>query len=241
MSDSSPLSLLVGSLARRAPLAPEDRAALLALPVTCRDVAPATYIVREGERPQSCAVLIDGFAYRQKLSGDGGRQIVSLHLPGDPLDFQNMFLDCADHNVQALTRATLAVIPRAPLMALIRSHGAIAHAVLVASLIEASIFREWVLNVGRRDARTRVAHLLCEFATRMDSRGLSDEGGHELPMTQEQIGDATGLTSVHVNRTIKALEAEGLIERQGRVISFPDLNRLRDVGDFSPLYLHVAN
>jgi CRP-like cAMP-binding protein len=109
----------------------------------------------------------------------------------------------------------------------------------VDALIDASIFREWVLNVGRRDARSRIAHLICEFAVRADAAGLSTNGRYELPMTQEQIGDATGLTSVHVNRTLKTLAADGLLHRDKRFLTVTDPGHMRSVADFSALYLHL--
>jgi CRP-like cAMP-binding protein len=106
-------------------------------------------------------------------------------------------------------------------------------------LVEASIFREWVLNVGRRDSRARIAHLLCELAVRLNEEGLAKDYGYDLPMTQEQIADAVGLTPVHVNRTLKALEEDGLVIRTKRNISFPEWQRLRSVGDFNQRYLHL--
>lgn len=236
----SPLDLMIRRLETHARLEDADRAALMALPYVLRTLDASSYLVREGYSPDQCAVLVTGFAFRQKLTGEGTRQIVSLHVPGDALDLQNLFLDIADHNVQTLTRAEVAIIPRAALREIVRANPAIAHAILVFVLIEASIFREWVLNVGRRDARSRVAHLLCEFAIRLDSLNLAEPGGYELPMTQEQIGDAVGLTPVHVNRTLKALEAQGLITRNRRHISFPQWQALREVADFSARYLHLS-
>jgi CRP-like cAMP-binding protein len=235
----SPLQRLLKGLALRAPLREEDRKAILALPHTLRTLEHASYLVREGDPPQYCAVLVSGYAYRQKLTGDGSRQIIAIHIPGEALDFQNIFLDEADHNVQMLTRGEVAIIPREPLQALVRERPAVAHAVLVATLVEASIFREWVLNVGRRNARARLAHVLCEFAIRLDSAGLATELGYELPVTQEQLADVLGLTPVHVNRTLKALEAEGLIKRTKRSVSFPDWDRMRGVADFNQRYLHL--
>jgi CRP-like cAMP-binding protein len=110
---------------------------------------------------------------------------------------------------------------------------------LARNLVESSIFREWVLNVGRRNSRTRLAHVLCELGVRLEAEGLAEAYGYELPMTQEQLADALGLTPVHVNRTLKTLEAEGLIQRTKRNISFPDWNRLRAIGDFNQRYLHL--
>lgn len=220
-------------------LSHEDRAAILSLPYKLRWLEPQSYTLREGDKPDRCAVLVSGYAFRHKLTGDGERQIVSLHIPGDALDFQNMFLGESDHNVQLLTRGQVAEIPRQPLEELVLSHGAIGRAILIHTLVEASIFREWVVNVGRRNARSRIAHLLCEFAYRMTTQGLTPSGSYELPMTQEQLADATGLTAVHVNRVLKSLEADGLIDRSRRVISFPDWLRLRDVADFNARYLHA--
>ena len=97
------------------------------------------------------------------------------------------------------------------------------------------------MNVGRRDARARVAHILCEFAVRLEQRGLTTDHGFELPMTQEQLADATGLTSVHVNRVLRSLESDGLINRRRRQIHFDDWRALQDAGDFSRRYLHVSD
>ena len=108
-------------------------------------------------------------------------------------------------------------------------------------MVSSSIQREWFVNVGRRDARERIAHILCEFAVRLESRGLASGDGFELPMTQEQLADATGLTPVHVNRVLKAIEAEGLITRKRRNIHFNDWRALQEVGDFSRRYLHIPS
>jgi CRP-like cAMP-binding protein len=234
-----PLALMLRNLELRSRLSDADRQAILALPHTLRTLEPSTYTVREGDPPAVCGVLVTGFAFRQKHTGDGARQIVALHIPGDALDFQNLFLDVSDHSVQMLTRGEVALIARKDIQALARSSSAIGHAILVKTLVEASIFREWVLNVGRRDAKTRMAHLLCEFAVRLESEGLAEEYGYELPMTQEQLADAIGLTPVHVNRTLKTLEREGLITRTKRIIRFPDWQRMRHAGDFNQRYLHV--
>ena len=234
-----PLELLVRNLELRSPLPPQDREAVLNLPHTVRTLEAATYTIREADPPEHCAILVSGFAYRQKLTGNGSRQIVAVHIPGDALDFQNLFLDVSDHSLQMLTRAEVAFVTMRDLQTLARERPAVGHAILVKILVEASIFREWVLNVGRRDSRTRIVHLLCELGVRLDVEGLAENYGYELPMTQEQLADAVGLTSVHVNRTLKALEGEGLIVRSKRSISFPDWKRLRLTGDFNQRYLHL--
>ena len=240
MTTDPPLTLMIRKLETHAPLDAEDRAALLALPHTVRTFDASAYLVREGDRPDKYAVLLSGYAFRQKLTSDGLRQIISLHIPGDMLDLQHLHLEVADHNVQTLTSADVATIPRAAVQTLARTRPGVDHALFVAALVEASIFREWVLNIGRRDARSRLAHLLCEFAARLDAQGLTPGRDYDFPMTQEQIGDALGLTAVHINRTLRALEIEGLIVRNGRQVNSPSWTALRQVADFSVRYLHLG-
>jgi CRP-like cAMP-binding protein len=188
--------------------------------------------------PRHCSFIHSGFSVRHKLTGDGHRQIVGMNLPGDFVDLQHLFLSHADHNVQVLTRVEAVDIDRDELQALALSRPLIARALWIDTLVEASIYREWILNIGRRDARQRIAHLLCEFAIRINLAGFDGEG-YDLPMTQEQLGDAVGLTSVHVNRTLRALAADGIVQRDKRHVAFEDWERLRQIGDFSAHYLHL--
>lgn len=170
----TPLNMLLRKLELHVPLSEADRKAVLAVPFRLRAVEAGAYLTREGDRPTTCAVLVSGLAYRQKITGDGQRQIISIHIPGEPLDFQHLFLDVADHNVQMLTHGEVAMLQRAQLQDLVRTSAGLSSAIMTTALVEASIFREWVLNIGRRDARTRLAHLLCEFAVRMRAYGLTE-------------------------------------------------------------------
>jgi CRP-like cAMP-binding protein len=236
-----PLAKWLEQLELLAVFGDEDRRAVLALPHRVKRIDAGSYLVREGDLPKQCAILVEGFAYRQKLTGTGSRQIMAVSIPGDAVDLQNIFLEISDHSVQLLTQATVADIPRDALQQLARTRLTVGTAIMAVTLVEASILREWVVNVGRRDSRARIAHILCEFAVRLEARGLASEGGFELPMTQEQLADATGLTSVHVNRVLKSLEADGLISRRRRQIHFENWRALQDVGDFSRRYLHIAD
>ena len=238
-STAHPLALFVQEISRHRELDEEDRQAILNMPLRVRKLDPGSYLVREGNEPEQCSVLIDGFAYRQKVTGDGSRQILALCIPGDAVDLQNMFLDVADHSVQMLTGGTVADLRKPDLQHIVLGRPTVGAAIIQMALIEASILREWVVNVGRRDARERVAHLLCEFAVRLESRGIRGTNGFELPMTQEQLADTTGLTPVHVNRVLKSLESDGLISRKRRHIQFPDWRALQDAGDFNRQYLHL--
>jgi CRP-like cAMP-binding protein len=209
------------------------------LPTTFRTLEPATYMIREGEPADSCILLLTGFAYRHKVTGEGARQILSVHMSGEFLDLQNCLLGVADHNVQALTRCEIATVPANALRRLAEERPVVGRAMWIDTLIDSAIFREWIVNVGRRDSITRIAHLLCEFALRLEEAGLSADHVYELPMTQEQLADATGLTPVHVNRVLKELGRRGLIERQKRAINIVDWDQLQQIGDFSSRYLHM--
>ena len=240
-SQEHPLSKLLRDLETQSALPDEDRELVLGLPYRLRRLDPGSYLVREGDLPTHCTVLVAGYACRQKVTGEGSRQIMSVCIPGDAIDLQNMFLDISDHAVQLLTQARVADVPREALQELVLTRPAIGTAIIQLSLVEASILREWVVNVGRRDARSRIAHVLCEFAVRLETRGLTTDHTFELPMTQEQLADATGLTPVHVNRMLKSLEADGLIDRRRRHIHYDNWRALQDAGDFNRRYLHISD
>ncbi|HEX8528076.1 Crp/Fnr family transcriptional regulator [Allosphingosinicella sp.] len=239
MAEPHPLTPMLRKLEKWTRLGEADREAVLGLPHVLRTLDAHKYIIREGDRAENSCLLRSGFAYRHKIVGDGSRQILSIHMAGDIVDLQNSLLMTADHSVQALSTVEIALIPRGSIQALAAAHPAVGMAMWLDTLIDGSIFREWIANVGRRDARTRVAHLLCEFALRQEDAGLGERGRYELPMTQEQLADCTGLTSVHVNRTLKSLERDGLIRRNKRSVTIGDWQRLGDAGDFNPQYLHL--
>jgi CRP-like cAMP-binding protein len=230
---------MIRKFERRAPLSDDDRDALRGLPFRVMRAEPGRYLVREGSITDQSVLILSGLAYRHKISADGSRQIVSIHIPGDFVDLEGALLKVADHNVQALTRCDLALVPRNALRDLFREHPNLAIAMWVDTLIDASIFREWIMNIGRRDARERLAHIFCEFAVRLEMAGMGSTTGYELPMTHEQLADASGLTAVHVNRTLKSMDADGLIRREKRFVLIPDWEKLRAVAGFSELYLHL--
>ena len=229
---------MVRKLERRARLEEGDREALLALPHHLRRLAAGAHLIRDGDRPDCCSLLLSGFALRHKIAGEGGRQVLALHVMGDFVDLQNSLLAVSDHNVQMLTDAEVALIPREAIRELALARPAVGVAMWTDTLVDSSIFREWVVNVGRRDARTRIAHILCEFSMRLEEAGLAANHRYELPMTQEQLADAVGLTSVHVNRILRQLGEEGLISRRKRSIAIENWARMRDVGDFNARDLH---
>lgn len=239
-NDNEVFTRLIRKLDRLAPLEAADREAIRALPFKTKTVPPHGYLVREGERVTECSILATGYVCRHKMTNSGARQIVSFHLPGDVVDVQHLLLPRADHSVQAITEATVATVSTTDLKQLAQERPAINEALWRDTLIDASIFREWVLNVGRRDAKTRIAHMLCEFAARREAAGLGSPERFEFPMTQEQIADATGMTSVHVNRMLHELGSDGLIVRDKRNVQITDWARMRQLADFDTAYLHEA-
>ncbi|HEY7811188.1 MAG TPA: Crp/Fnr family transcriptional regulator [Allosphingosinicella sp.] len=240
-SSNHALAPMLRKLSKWAAFNQQDEQALLALPHETRTIGKGNYIVRDGDRPTRSCVLLSGFAYRHKLVGNGGRQILSVHMSGDVVDLQNSLLRIADHDVQALTEAVVAFIPTDAVKELAFSRPAVGMAMWYDTLVDASVHREWTANVGRRDSRTRMAHLLCEFGVRLQDAGLGSVCSYEMPMTQEQLADCTGLTPVHVNRTLKSFDREGLTQRTLRSVSIDDWEALAKVGDFDTRYLHLAD
>lgn len=239
MNSQAQLLPFLARLERHSSLSQQDKKAILELPCSVRSVAKGTVLVSQGDSPNECRVLLSGFLYRHKLTGEGNRQIVSVHIPGEVVDLHNSFLKVADHNVQALTDAQVGLVPRADIRRMNVEHPAIARALLVETLIDSSILREWMLNLGRRDSRTRIGHFICEMALRLEAAGLSRRCEYIIPMKQEEIADAMSLTQVHVSRSLKSLCEAGLISRDRRCIRIQDWRRLTESADFQPDYLHL--
>jgi len=197
--------------------------------------------VREREETTHARLLLTGLAYRQKLVGAGSRQILAVHMGGDLVDLQGALLRTSDHNVQALTDVDVAEMPVEAIRQLVSERPAVGLAMWYDTLVDASIHREWTANIGQRTARVRLCHLLCELGVRMYDAGRGTLNRYELPMTQQDFGDALGLTGVHVNRTFKGLSEESLVEKRRSSVYIKDWNRLVQAGDFSPHYLHLQD
>jgi CRP-like cAMP-binding protein len=215
-----------------------DVAAVLALPHTVRALKAGQFVAWDGDKPQHCCLLMSGFAFRHKIAGSGARQILSVHMRGDVVDLHNSLLRIADHNIQMLTAGEVAMIPFEAIRDIAAARPAVGAALWYETLVDGSIFREWIVNIGRRDARTRIAHLLCELALRQEMAGLGGRLVYEMPMTQDQLSDAVGLTPVHVNRMLMSLGTDGLIRRSQRSITVMDWGALAKAGDFETRYLH---
>jgi CRP-like cAMP-binding protein len=240
MLDTQPaMAILLARLSHGTNLDAGDRAALEAWPIRPTALDANDVLLEEGDPVERCYLLLSGILARAKFTADGQRQIVSFHFAGELLDLDHFFLSRADHTLQALTPASVSPISRGLIERTMAERPRTGRAFWRETLVEASIFREWVLNVGRRDARTRVAHLLCEAAVRLEQAGLGKRGRFEFALTQLDIGDATGLTAVHVNRTLRTLKAEGVIDYDRGQVLVKDRRALVRIAQFDPAYLHI--
>jgi CRP-like cAMP-binding protein len=228
-------------LSARSPLSDDDRAVLAALPQGDVRVGTREFVVQEGERVDRSLLLLEGLAARYKLLPNGNRQIVSLHVAGDLLDLHSAILKVTDHSIAAFGPARIAHVLHEPLLAAMEASPAIARALWRDALVDAANSREWLLNVGRRDAYARTAHLLCELALRLGAVGLCRDGRFTLPLTQGDLADTTGLTAVHINRTLQRLRADGLISTHGSEVRIEDWARLAAAGSFDPAYLYLGD
>jgi CRP-like cAMP-binding protein len=243
MSDPAQLhpehNILIRKLRSISPLAEDEKNCLATLQFTTRSVPADQDIVREGDRPSECCLVIEGFVCRYKLTDEGRRQIFSFHLPGDIPDLQSLHLKVMDHSLMTLAPSKLAFISHESLAGVMHRCPRVADVLWRDTLIDGAVFREWMLGIGRRTAATRIAHVLCEVLVRMRAVGLADERRCELPVTQAELGDALGLSTVHVNRSLQELRGKGLITLRGSVLTVEDWDGLKEAGEFDPLYLHL--
>ncbi|MDQ8729180.1 Crp/Fnr family transcriptional regulator [Bradyrhizobium sp. LHD-71] len=217
----------------------EDIRALESLPIAGKSYAPQQRIVVEGDRPTECCLIIDGYAYRSKTTGAGLRQVLSIHVAGEIPDLQSLHLHVMDHDLTALTGCTLGFIPHEYILDLCARHPGTAAALWRETLVDAAIFREWMINIGRRTATERMAHLLMELWERLEPIGRTHEDSFELPVTQSDLADCLGLTPVHINRVLRQLRNEKLLEIVRREFKLLDRPKLKELGQFDPTYLHL--
>ncbi len=231
---------LIRKLESIAPLAPEEKAALLRQPLRLKAVPAHQDIVREGDTPFESCLIVDGFAYRYNLTDEGKRQILSFHISGDVPDLQSLHLDVMDHSLATLVPSRLAFIQHDDLRSLMRSHHRLGDLLWRDTLIDAAVFRQWMVGLGRRDAHGRIAHLLCELLVRLRAVELVADHAFELPVTQAELSDALGISTVHVNRVLQDLRGENLITLRGGSLKVLNWAGLQEAGEFDPTYLHLV-
>jgi CRP-like cAMP-binding protein len=232
----NPLAMKLSSFAD---FSADDAAALDWLSADVRPFKARTDLIKEGDRPEAVFLLIEGWAMRYKVLPDGRRHIMAFLIPGDLCDVHVFILKEMDHSIGLVTNARVAVIPKEKMLALIEDRPKMTQALWWSSLVDDSVLREWLVNMGQRSAHDGIAHLLVEIWLRLRAVGMADDGTIRLPLTQNDIADAMGLTPVHVNRTLQQMRQEGLIELASGALHIPDVRRLMEVSDFDPNYLHL--
>jgi CRP-like cAMP-binding protein len=235
---SSDLQPFLGRLTSRSVLSDAEQEAILGLPTRAFQAARGEDFVQLGERVHHACLIVDGLVGRFDQNSNGARQITALHIPGDMPDLLSVVQPTATSALQALSTTTILQIPHHDLRQIAATHPAIAEAFWRDCMVDAMIMAQWVVNVGRRNAQARIAHLLCEMAVRTRANLTADQVRFDFRMTQENLADATGLTSVHVNRSLMALREIGVTLRSGTV-RVEDWARLVDAGDFDPAYLQT--
>jgi CRP-like cAMP-binding protein len=226
------LRLFLRRLTSRSVLTGDEERALLGLNGQIKQVAAHHDFVRLGEQVDHSCLVVEGLVGRFGQNRDGSRQITCLHIPGDMADLPSVVSPKAGWALGALTATTVLRLPHVELRRLAAKHPGIAEAFWRDCVADGSVFSEWVVNVGRRAALSRLAHLFCEMAIRCEQAGQGDRRAYPLPITQTDLGDATGLTNVHVNRVLKELRLQAIVELRAGTVTIHDWDKLVSVGDF---------
>ena len=239
MGDGGSAGLLVRKVASLAALSGEERDALERIPMMVRAVPAHRDIVRLGDRPSHSCLVLTGFAFRYKLIGEGRRQILNFHVPGDIPDLQSLHLPVLDHTVAALTNMTAGFIHHDALHEVSARFPRITGALWRDTLVDAAVLRERIVSIGQRDGLSRTAHFLCEMYMRLAAVDLASGWAMSMPITQVEIADALGLSPVHMNRMVRELRERRLITLDGSRLVILGWDALATLGDFDPAFLHL--
>ena len=227
-----PIEMMIRKLRQHSELPDEDVAALRSIIAPVKNMPEDTPIVREGDMSTQCCVILSGFAYRSKVSEDGKRQILSFHIAGDIPDLQGLVLKRMDHDLTTLSKAQVGFIDHDQLERILGARPALARALWRESLVDAALFRQWIVSLGTRSASGRMAYLIAELRERLGAMGMVANEQFEFPITQSKLADALGLTTVHVNRVLQAFRADGILDFKRRVVTLGDFEKIAQLGGF---------
>ena len=239
MPEATPTLRLLRKLENFTTLSDAERALVVQSVGQPRELGPHEDLMREGELVITTSVILSGFACRQKMLPDGRRQIIGYLLPGDICDVRICLNQRMDHTISTISAARVAALSRDTLFDQTGRHPGLMRALCWASLVEESVVREWLLNVGQRTALERLAHLFCEIFVRLRAVGLTDGDSCELPVTQAQLADTLALSTVHVNRTLRELRHANLISIRAKSLIIHDFDSLKSIALFDASYLHL--
>jgi CRP-like cAMP-binding protein len=237
----SATEFLIRKLEERDVLSAEEKEVLSSALSRPRSVKADEDMVREGDRPSESILIVDGFASRYKVLQSGRRQITAIHVPGDFVDLHGFLLKKMDHAVGTLTPCTIATIPHDKLRDITERYPHLTRLLWLSTLVDSSIHREWLVAMGRRSAREHMAHIVCELFVRLELVGLTQGDTFQMPVTQAELGDTLGISTVHVNRVLQELRGEGLITWRGEKLTIHDFERLKEVAEFDPTYLSLSH
>lgn len=226
-------------LRRRDDISDEEEAAIRGAVADVREYRADTTIIRRGDVLNESTLLVDGWLARTKDLADGQRQVSELHVAGDFADLHSFTLKRLDHNVIALTPCRIALVPHDRLLDMTHRFPHLTRVYWFSTNLDAAMYREWTVSLGRRSALARMAHLFCELLVRLEIVGLTDANSYDFPLTQQELSECLGLTAVHVNRTLQELRKRHLIEVAGRRATILDLPALEALAEFDPAYLYL--
>lgn len=232
---------LTRKLTHFVPLSDDDRAVLDQLTCRVEGFEVGRDLAVEGEAPRAAFVLLEGMACRYRIMPDGRRQIMTFLLPGDLCGLHAFLFKAMDHSIGTLTPGRLAAISQHEVMQVTYRHPRVSIGLWWSTLQEEAMLRERIVALGRRDARQRVAYLLCELVWRYRAIGGAEGNTISLPLTQSELADTLGLTAVHVNRVLQDLRREKLLELRGRTLTLLDADALSRGAGFNGSYLHLGS
>jgi CRP-like cAMP-binding protein len=234
------IDLFIGKLRARHELSVDEEDALRGMRWSERRFERNQVMVRNGEELDHSMLLLSGFAVRSKLAGDGARQIVETNIAGDFIDLHGFILKRLEHEISAASQCDIALAPHEELRRVTDALPRLGRVLWFQTLVDAAIHREWMLVLGKKRSRARIAQFFCEMHSRLELVGLTSTEGYDLPFSQEELADITGMTPVHLNRCLKELRDSGLVTfRNGRV-DLHNLDGLRREAQFDPAYLHIG-
>jgi CRP-like cAMP-binding protein len=230
---------LLRKLANFTELSAEEKSAVDECCGDVRYFAAGEDVISQGDRTGGVKLLLEGFACRYKVLEDGRRQVVAYFVPGDLCDLRVFILKRMDHSIGAVCASKVATISPENVLRLTHNYPSLTRALWWSTLVEEAIAREWIVNVGQRNALERMAHLFCELLYRFRAVGLNDGMSCTLPLTQVELAETLGLSSVHVNRTLQALRKRKLITLENGTLTIDNLDELKELSFFDPDYLHL--
>lgn len=205
------------------------------------EIKAGQQLVPEAEKINYSSLLVEGLSCRSKYNAGGSRQIMQFNIPGDFVDLHSYPLEYLDHSISALTDCRIVKLQHRDITAIIESDARLARILWFATMVDASIHREWLVCIGSRAGATRVAHLFCEMFYRLRVVGLTEDTSYNFPITQAELAEALGFTSVHINRMLRELRDEELATFRGKVVQIHNLKALEEFAEFNPDYLYLES